>query len=298
MIFFVSDAKTPLRYISCGNLIKENDFIHPKRNIDSFVLIVVDKGTLHITQNEHNYNIGPNQFLILYPHQNHAGAKPSEGFLSYYWVHFELADSADCTFYDFENLNRYISSWRMDPAYAHSSDVYIMPECGQLSLTKKVNLLFRQLLDISKNENPYSPYLSNYALSLLMMEISQEFLDSFKVVNPYIPNNIIRITEWLKANYDKPLTVQMIADEFNYNPDYLSSVFKKHTGYSLTQYINKTRISISKNILMNNDSSIKEVAYLCGFYDEKYYMKLFKKYEDMTPTQYREAFFRKKLNKK
>ena len=104
--------------------------------------------------------------------------------------------------------------------------------------------------------------------------------------------------EWIKANYYKPITVKEIANEFGYNTDYLSFLFKKTTNTTLTNYISKTRIEISKSLISNYDLSIKEVAYSCGFSDEKYFMKLFKKAESMTSSQYKKAFTRKMINDK
>jgi AraC-like DNA-binding protein len=64
----------------------------------------------------------------------------------------------------------------------------------------------------------------------------------------------------------------------------------------LVYFINKTRVDISKSLITNYDISIKEAAYSCGFSDEKYYMKTFKRLEDMTPSQYKKAFNRKLIN--
>ena len=88
MLYFISDASKPVEYISCGNLASKDGFVHPKRNIDSFVLIIVIKGTLHITQNMTNYDVRENEFILLFPDTLHYGYRQSEGELSYYWVHF------------------------------------------------------------------------------------------------------------------------------------------------------------------------------------------------------------------
>jgi YesN/AraC family two-component response regulator len=100
--------------------------------------------------------------------------------------------------------------------------------------------------------------------------------------------------DWIRANYDQHLTVASIAREFDYNPDYLSALFSKTANISLIHFINKTRIDISKSLIVNYDISISEAAYSCGFSDEKYFMKTFKKLENLTPTQYRKAFFKKR----
>lgn len=287
MRYFISDASCPIQYVSCGNLISKQDFLHPKRNLDTFVLIMVKEGILYIAQNGINYEVRPKQYIFLRAGEEHFGYMPSADKLSYLWVHFSFTDIVSVI--DGDNLNNYTGSEDRPDSY------YIMPEYGEISLTQRAPLLFNQLLDLSRQQI-YSNQIVNYALSLLVMEIAQEFIEIQNKTEKNIPSNIARIMEWIKANYYKPLTVKEIADEFGYNPDYLSVLFKKSTNFSLVNYINKTRIDISKSLIANYDISIKEAAYSCGFPDEKYFMKTFKKLEDMTPSQYKKAFNRKKFN--
>lgn len=61
-------------------------------------------------------------------------------------------------------------------------------------------------------------------------------------------------------------------------------------------YINNLRLSKSKNLLLNSNLNIKEISKELGFIDEKYFLKLFKKYENITPKQYRNAFIKAYLN--
>lgn len=270
MRYFLSNAAFPLKYYSCGNLISKQDFLHHRRNFDMNVLIMVKEGTLYITQGGINYEVGPKQYIFLKANEEHYGYKPSTGKLSYLWVHFL-----------YENPN---------------DSLYIMPEFGEIALTERAPLLFNQLLDLSRQETIYSNQILDYALSLLIMEVSQEFIKMHHRMNNNIPPNISRILEWIKANYDKPITVTDIANEFGYNPNYLSALFMKTMDQTLINFIKKTRVDISKSLLANYDISIKEAAYSCGFSDEKYYMKTFKKIEGMTPSEYKKAFTRKMIN--
>lgn len=59
---------------------------------------------------------------------------------------------------------------------------------------------------------------------------------------------------------------------------------------TLAQYLNRMRIDTAKRLLENRNISIKEAAYSSGFRDEKYFMKMFKQQEGMTPLAYRKAF--------
>lgn len=65
----------------------------------------------------------------------------------------------------------------------------------------------------------------------------------------------------------------------------------------MQEYIHKLKISKAKELLYSGQS-IKEIAYSLGFQDEKYFMRLFKKYENVTPTEFRKAYYRTYINTK
>jgi len=321
MRYYISDASHPINYTLCGNLISKDEFLHPRRNIDTYVLILVKEGTLFITQSGIEYEIGANQYIYLIAGEEHFGHRPSRGRLSYLWTHFSLeglttiwketskegialslkigsnGTSKEGIALDLKIGSNETSKEEMAiDLKAEPNATYIMPEYGEISLTQRAPLLFNQLLDLSKQEKIYSKQMINYALTLLIMEISQEFFEMRTRIEQNIPPNVARIMEWIKGNYYRQLTVNEIAKEFGYNSDYLSALFKKFTSFTLIHFINKTRVDISKALIVNLDISIKEAAYSCGFHDEKYFMKTFKKYEAMTPSQYKKAFTKKMIN--
>jgi len=71
-----------------------------------------------------------------------------------------------------------------------------------------------------------------------------------------------------------------------YSRDYTSRVFKKRIGLPLKQYILKNRITLSRSFLLQ-DFPVKAVAYQCGFSDELYFSRLFKKHMLLSPTEFR-----------
>ncbi|MDF2941876.1 MAG: transcriptional regulator, AraC family [Herbinix sp.] len=293
MRYYIADASFPLEYISSGNLLSKQDFLHPKRILDTCVLILVKEGILFITQAGVNYEVHPNQYIFLYANEEHYGFSQSPGKLSYLWAHFALPEKAMMLQKE-QLLFKDIGSGELMEGIP--KDIYIMPEHGDISLVRKVPLLFNQLLDLAKHDQIYSKYITNYAVSLLVMEISQEFYDKYNKDNQNLPTGVSKIMEWIRSNYFLPLTVASIANEFGYNPDYLSTLFKKSTNNTLINYINKTRVDTAKSLIVTYDISVKEAAYSCGFTDEKYFMKTFKKFENMTPSQYKKAFIHKTIN--
>lgn len=298
MLYLSADDNMPVHYLSSGNLISGNAFLHSRRCLPFFVLISVQEGALYITQNNIPYIIQKDEFILLFPNLIHYGSKASNGPLSYYWTHFELPDD-NYNIFNYGTLIRNEKVFNTDTEYTRFSPYskILIPETGRLSIEQRTNLLFHQLLDMSKRENYNITNKEHYALTVLLLELTAEAFSYKSLRTPGTPLPVIRIIEWIRANYmDSELSVQKIADYFNYNSTYLTGLFKKYTGYSLLTYLNRTRISISKNILSSSyKMSISEIASACGFKDEKYFMKLFKRYEGVTPTTYRSAFAQKRF---
>ncbi|HIZ66698.1 MAG TPA: AraC family transcriptional regulator [Candidatus Blautia pullicola] len=299
MLFCIADASHPVKYISCGNLLSTDGFLHDRRRMDCFVFIIVTQGTLHLHQEGHNLDIGENQSVLLFPGKLHYGSRPSKGKLSYYWVHF----SGDTSHFHICNQNSLEKWWNVGEEQPLSltpspMNYFILPESGSLSPEKRSLLLFVQLLDIAKRDNYQDSWHVRYALNLLLSEYTQEILSQGTLLSPQVPAQIHSIIQWIRSHYDEPITVDSLAAQYGYHPTYLTALMKKHTGYPVSSYINHIRIFAAKNLLLSgNTLSVREISQMCGISDEKYFMRLFKKIEGITPSQYRNAFHEKNVNK-
>lgn len=90
------------------------------------------------------------------------------------------------------------------------------------------------------------------------------------------------------------LSLKSQAKLLNINASYLSTLFKKETGQTLTDYVNKRRIEYACSLLKSTNLQIQTVAQQCGILDVNYFTKIFKKYKSQTPKEYREALPYKK----
>jgi YSIRK-targeted surface antigen transcriptional regulator len=79
-----------------------------------------------------------------------------------------------------------------------------------------------------------------------------------------------------------------IAEYVHLSPKYLSVLFKKEVGMSLTDYIRLKRIEEAKKLLKHSQTPIPEICSYLNFYDQSYFTKVFKKLVGVTPKQYRE----------
>ena len=86
----------------------------------------------------------------------------------------------------------------------------------------------------------------------------------------------------------QPLTLQYFSEKLNVNSSYLSSLFRKETGETITEYVTRRRLEHASGLLLNSTYPVHAIAELTGIADVHYFSKLFKKYKGETPSQYRE----------
>lgn len=101
-----------------------------------------------------------------------------------------------------------------------------------------------------------------------------------------------RMVTYINNNFSSIKSIKQIADHFNYNSSYLSTVFKNYTGYTTIEYINKLRVEKAKEIIQHENVSFKEIAGRVGIDNIYYFYRIFKKYTDMTMGQYLKMLYR------
>ncbi len=98
---------------------------------------------------------------------------------------------------------------------------------------------------------------------------------------------IDKLTMYIRNNLNNDLTRLELTKIVHLHPDYLSSLFRQKTGLSLLEFITKERMNASKKLLVTSDLPISEIAIRTGFQTVSYFSKQFKRYENITPNQYR-----------
>lgn len=98
--------------------------------------------------------------------------------------------------------------------------------------------------------------------------------------------NFIQMMEYLNQNYTQDISTNDLAAHMHMDPGYLSRIFKRETGTTITRYLTELRIHKSCQMLTSGNYSISETASATGFNDYFYFLKTFKKVTGMTPRQY------------
>ncbi|HHV39597.1 MAG TPA: helix-turn-helix transcriptional regulator [Tepidimicrobium sp.] len=106
--------------------------------------------------------------------------------------------------------------------------------------------------------------------------------------------HIRKAVDYIENNYSEPLSLDDMAKYLNLNKSYLSHLFKKETAKTYSQIVNEIRIEKSKDLIINTNLSILEVALSVGYNNQNYFNMVFKKITGITPLNYRNQFAYKK----
>lgn len=108
---------------------------------------------------------------------------------------------------------------------------------------------------------------------------------SMKDFSPPVQKALI----YIDANLAGNLSLRSLAETLNVSSSYLSTLFKKESGQTLTEYINTRRIKHAKHLLESTRLQIQTVAQHCGIVDVQYFSRVFKRIAGMTPKEYRDS---------
>lgn len=286
MHYVCFDYSKSVSFSSAGRFISHNSQAHPKRILNNFVLLLGYNGECNLAQDGREYTLKKGTFQILFPDTLHYGTKPTSKDQSHFWCHFYLPEG----FYIKDTDN---------PKELEKNGFCILPEFSQINNCEKFFVLFSQMIDEAEKMyegNESGKLICDSYLKILLLSLNVQCREiSFNASRKRAAT--AKLKEWLRIHACDGITASAAASALNYNPDYLTQILKADTGMTLCEYLNDVRLREAKKLLLNSNKTVSEIAYEVGFLDEKYFMKFFKRKENVTPTQYRNAHFRIHLNK-
>ncbi len=121
-----------------------------------------------------------------------------------------------------------------------------------------------------------------------IVEHYKEHIWSYPNIEAKISNILVAKTiEYIIQNYRKSISLSEVAEYLKVNATYLSRIFKQETKTNFTDYLTMYRIESAKELLNNTNKKIKDISVECGFFDYRYFCKIFKKSAGQSPLSYR-----------
>lgn len=137
---------------------------------------------------------------------------------------------------------------------------------------------YQDMLDAYKNIDTLRRATEFMAEALERLENNDSEEDDIKKAITFILNNV-----------NRDLTVKEVADHVHRSPEYFTKVFKKETGQNIKTYITQVKLDVAKDMLSNPNIPISLISCEIGYTNFSHFTQMFKKYENMTPTEYRKA---------
>lgn len=101
------------------------------------------------------------------------------------------------------------------------------------------------------------------------------------------PPVITKAKAFIEQNHSEDISLGAVAKAVNTSTFYFCKMFKKATGLNFTEYVSRVRIEKSKNLLLNPNLRVSEIAYEVGFQSLTHFNRVFKKIVGQSPTEYR-----------
>ncbi|MCR5593937.1 MAG: AraC family transcriptional regulator [Saccharofermentans sp.] len=126
-------------------------------------------------------------------------------------------------------------------------------------------------------------------------EISLEYCKRMRDLSKkhVVSRYVVLAIDFIRAHIQENLTVEQVANALSVNSSYLSKLFKKDMGKSISEYIRDGKIEIAENMLRHLDDSSLEIANYLGFSSQSHFIQVFKKQTGMTPEEYRKKHYHK-----
>ena len=160
----------------------------------------------------------------------------------------------------------------------------LLKKAGELEGISTVHLqsLYNTNLDKIELSNDFNE-LYNLIFNMIVDYCDTISDHKLKYYSPLVKKAINHIN----LNLNNDLCVKDLADLFYVSPTYLARLFKKEVNSSIVEYINTQRIKQSTCLLKDSNLPIHQISQMVGISDYNYFSRLFKKYMNKTPSQYR-----------
>ncbi|WP_163853488.1 response regulator [Paenibacillus elgii] len=148
------------------------------------------------------------------------------------------------------------------PRWPHENGPFVVPldEDGRLSLSQLQQTMTDRLIELS------------------------QILISMQAVNSSPMREIAR---YIETHYTQDITLQDISARFHLNREYISRKFKMEFQETMIDFVNRIRVEKAKLLLISPYLKVAQIAQMVGYHDEKYFSRVFKKQEQMTPNEFR-----------
>lgn len=229
------------------------------RTIPNHELVLITEGAGEVTIEGRTHTVRKNDLIYFYPNQRHSLQVPAHPSMKFYGIHFSLLRTG-CEKLPLEDICSL-----SDTAGIQA----LLGELANLWMRREYLVAWKQ--DLLLSEMLYTLFLTRHQQSLAT------------------DARISRVLDYIHQNPSRAHNIQSLCQVARMKKTAFIEGFRSQTGQTPIQYCLRLRLEISKAELLNTSQPICQIALDCGFQDEFYFSRLFRKHFGCPPSQFRRS---------
>ena len=259
-------AKSLLFYVQAiGYFHAKPEYYTERKDYNSYLLVYTREGEGSLRYRGNTYRIVPGQAFLLNCKEYHYYETHPQKLWGLQWVHFQ---GYSCQSY-YEQMIK------------HGSPVV------QLKESSIIPSSLDRMLELYHTRSSHSDILSAKLIADMLTEM---LLQHETKEMGYLPPFVMQAMNELERNCARKIKLDDLARDLNVSKFHLAREFRKHIGYSVSEYLIFLRLSLAKEMLKYTDLSVEEIALQSGFHQSSHLIRFFRKREDTTPLAFRKEW--------
>lgn len=249
-------------------------------------LYYVTEGTAQIVWPLGMQELKPHHLYLIPAFTTHSYLCDSH--FAHYYLHIYEDHQVESSLWDGWNFPVEIEAGELDLSLikrlCHINPTMQLPQSDPLSYDNNPTLI----QNIIKNKQ--RTFCDKVESRGILYQLVSRFLKDAKPRTDVYDNRIQKVLSYIRKNIYKAIDLDSLAEISCLSKDHFIRLFKKEVDITPLQYINQKKIEKAQLILITEDMSVKNIAYLLSYEDHAYFNRLFKKLTGATPQQYRETY--------
>lgn len=250
-------------------------------DFNELVFIVKGKGVQVIEQNE--YLVTAGDVFVLQGNQKHYFKDASD--IEIVNVMFSANKKAKLISPSTQKLEGYNALFILESNYRAKHHFTNKLHLDRSELAKMEFILNSMIMELQHKMEGYKTLIGNKLEELIVL-LSRHY-SNLEATEAKSLVRIGKVIDYLENNYAEKVYIDHLAEMAFMSPRNFQRIFKKALGETPSNYIMQIRLQKARKLLRTSDISMAEVAHTCGFSDDKYFIKCFKKTFDITPVKFR-----------
>ena len=232
-------------------------------------LILVTGGKGWVTIEKKRYPLRSGMLLYIAPNSPHIAELDADDPGSFLTVHFRCA-----------RVMLADDHWTVEDDAGKLS----LPLVQEVKEYHPLAELFRRMVDGWMSRPPGYEFLARTMLQQVLIGIYQN--GNKQVQSHSAMLKVEQAIAYMTQKRSARITVYEVAALVQLSPTYFSRIFKENTGFTMIEFFNRMKIDQAKEMLLEGDKKIKEVAQELGFKDEFYFSRLFRQLAGVSPSEF------------